>query len=297
MSDPNAVAVPHNGESSWDDFFPPDAQPAAGSQQTDNGSKGDQPSSAPAAAQPAAPAPSSIPAAFELRTKTGTVYKSLEETAKGIEHKDALIEQFIQREILRTGVHPITGQPVQLTSVQQPQSYMQDPKRYYQDLVSAAQKSDPDAVWKTQTQLIFDALAPYAPVMANLAKQQAIDTLSAEIKDFREFYNGEDYKKALAETPDLKDAIERAEVDNAHHQRLPGLYKVAYRVSQGLRLPEILKAQPQAAPAAQVRGTTAPATLTPAQPGVQPALYGNKAGRQALIAQMEASGVADSILS
>jgi hypothetical protein len=288
MPEPTAAPVHDGNPISWDELFPPDS---SGAQQADNSQKGDQqPPAVQAPAQPVAP----VPAAFELRTKTGSVYKSQEDAIKGIEHKDALIEQLRHRYILERGVDPLTGQPVQLAPVQQTANYMTDPKRYYTDLVSAAQKNDPDAVWKAQTQLIFDALQPLAPVMANLAKQQAVESLSSSIKDIREFLGSENYSSALKEVPDLKDAIERAEQDYTLHAKLPGLYKVAYQVSQGLRLPEILKSQPTTT-TQPVRPTTAPTTLPPPQSGAQPNLTGNEA-RKALISQMEASGVADSVL-
>lgn len=299
MADPTPASVPaaqpasvpyrDGGPLSWDELFPTEAQPAPGSQGATT-PQGGQPTQAQVAAQTAA----ANAAAFELKTKTGTVYKSAEDAIKGIEHKDALIEQLRQRYILERGIDPVTNQPVHLqTSQSQPANYMQDRKRYVDDLTQAAQKNDSEAIWNAQTKLIFDALAPLAPVMSKLAEQQAIETLSGEIKDIREFIGSEDYKRALEDAPGLSDAINRAKGDIQFNQQLSGLYKVAYRVSQGIRLPEILKAQPNQA-AQPVRTTTAPATLAPAtQTSVQASLHGGKASRDALIAQYEAQGVAD----
>lgn len=268
------VPVKDGGAVSWEELFPSEAP--AGTQ---------------AATTPAVTPNPSPAAQFELKTKTGSVYKSMEAATKGIEEKDTLIEQFRQRYILERGIDPITNQPVQLAS--QPRNYMSDPSSYVNDLTAAANKSDSQAIWAAQTKLIFDALAPFAPVMSNLAKQQAVETLSNEIKDFREFIGSENYTQALNDTPDLKDAIQRAEQDYQHHQRLPGLYKVAYRVSQGLRLPEILKSQPQSA-AQPVRQTTAPTTLQPpTQTTAHASLHGGKEARSALIAKFEAQGMAD----
>lgn len=276
------------GALTWDELFPPEPGAPAGSQGATTPQGG---------TQPTTPAPATTPAqanaAFELKTKTGTVYKSIEDAQKGIEHKDTLIEQLRQREILRTGIDPVTGQQVQLQPASQNVNYMQDRKRYVDDLTQAAQKNDSDAIWQAQTKLVSDMLAPLAPVMSNFAKQQAIETLSGEIKDIREFIGGEDYQKALEDTPDLRDAINRAENDYQHHQRLSGLYKVAYRVSQGIRLPEILKAQPAQA-VQPIRTTTAPSTLPPpTQSAVQPALHGSRDQRKELIARFEAQGAAD----
>ena len=286
----NVIPVRDGGPITWDELFPPEPGAPAGSQGATTPQGGNQAPPTPAASQTAA----TNAAAFELKTKTGTVYKSIEDAQKGIEHKDALIEQLRQRYILERGIDPVTGQQVQLQPTSQNVNYMQDRKRYVDDLTQAAQKNDSDAIWQAQTKLVSDMLAPLAPVMSSFAKQQAIETLSGEIKDIREFVGSDDYNKALADTPDLRDAISRAENDYQHHQRLSGLYKVAYRVSQGIRLPEILKAQP-ASPAAQpVRTTTAPATLPPPQQQTaQASLHGGKAARQALIQQMEAQGIAD----
>ena len=278
------------GALTWDELFPPGAE-TPGSQGATTPQGGNQPTQTPAATQTAA---QTNAAAFELKTKTGTVYKSAEDAIKGIEHKDALIEQLRQRYILERGIDPVTGQQVQLQSTAQTVNYMQDRKRYVEDLTQAAQKNDSDAIWQAQTKLVSDMLAPLAPVMSSFAKQQAIETLSGEIKDIREFVGGDDYKKALEDTPDLRDAIARAENDYQHHQRLSGLYKVAYRVSQGIRLPEILRAQPQQANAQPVRTTTATQTLPPPQQSsTQAALHGTREQRKELIARFEAQGAAD----
>jgi hypothetical protein len=287
----SAVHLKDGGPITWDELFPDHEAPVSGTQVATTTAGGTQPSATDAAAQTAA----ANAAAFQLTTKTGTVYKSAEEAIKGIEHKDALIEQLRSRYILERGIDPITGQQVQLQQTVQQSNYMSDQKRYVDDLTAAAAKGDYQGIHNAQTKLIFDALAPLAPVMSNLAKQQAIDTVSLELKDFREFYGSDNYKAALNESPDLKDAIQRSEQDIQHNQRLSGLYKVAYRVSQGLRLPDLLKAQPANAATATVRQTTAPSTLAPAQASTEApsAQMQTKEGRKALIDKFEAQGWGD----
>lgn len=294
--DPNPAAASANvnvGSSSltWDELFPAGVDPAAQGATTPQG--GTQPQSQ----APATQTPATASASPVIQTKTGTVYKTIDDATKGIEHKDTVIADMRQRYILATGIDPLTGQPaMQGVGVHQPTNYMQDKKRFFDDLSSAASKNDVDGVWNAQTKLIFDALAPLAPVMGNLAKQQAVEQLSSEIPDVREFMASDNYKKALTETPDLQAAIASAESNYEHYGRLPGLYKVAYRVSQGLRLPEILRSQAPASASQPVRQTTAASTLTPTtQTGFAPSLY-TKEGRKALQAQLEAKGVADAPL-
>jgi hypothetical protein len=279
-----SVPVKDGGAVSWEELFP-ESQAAT----TPEGQQTQQ-----VQAQPVQTAVT-VPATPVIQTKTGTVYKTVEDAIRGIEHKDTVIADMRTRMILATGIDPLTGQPALPSGgVQQPANYMQDRKRFVDDLKTAAAKDDTDGIWNAQTKLIFDALQPLTPVMANLAKQQAVEQLAPEIKDIREFIGSDNYKQALTETPDLKAAIEAAENDYQHFNRLPGLYKVAYRVSQGIRLPEILKAQPQAPASQPVRPTTASQTLTPTTPEVaaHPSLM-TRDGRKALRAQLEAKGVAD----
>lgn len=294
MSDPANPNVPlRDGNAiTWDELFPPEsnaqtASPAA----TTPAVVTPQNAQAPAAQQAV-----TAPAAPVIQTKTGTVYKTVEDAIKGIEHKDTVIADMRSRMILATGIDPLTGQPAQQTaSQQQPaqKNYMQDKKGFYDDLVTAAQKNDAEGVWNAQAKLVFDALAPIAPVLSDFAKEKAVSTVSSEIKDFREFYSSDNYKQALNETPELANAIAIAENNLQEQHRLAGLYKVAYRISQGLRLPEILRSQ-QPAPASQpVRQTTAAQTLTPTTANeAQPNLY-TKEGRKALQSRFEASGFAD----
>lgn len=277
------------GEISWDELFPAGDTPVAQGATTPQGG-----TPAPAAPVPPPQPAAAAPAAPVITTKTGTVYKTVDEAIKGIEHKDTVIADMRSRMILATGIDPLTGQPaLPQSTVQQPKNYLQDDgTAFYTDLVAAANKNDAKGVFNAQTKLIFDALAPLAPVMNSFAKQQAVQQLSAELPDAKEFIGSENYTKALDETPELKQAIAAAESDFQHHSRLPGLYKVAYRISQGLRLPEILKAQPQQ-PSQPVRQTTAASTLTPTDShSAQPSMR-TKEGRAALRAQLEAKGVAD----
>lgn len=290
MSDaanPNVPLRDGNGIT-WDELFPPEtaSSPAATTQAAGTPQNAQVTAVQPAAATPALPL---------ITTKTGTVYKTVEDTIKGIEHKDTVIADMRSRMILATGIDPLTGQPAQQQVAQQPaqKNYISDKKAFYDDLVSAASKNDAEGVWNAQAKLVYDALAPMAPVLNNLAKEQAVSALTAEIKDFREFYSSDNYKQALADTPELANAIAYAENDLSQQGRLSGLYKVAYRISQGLRLPEILKQQAPLAASQPIRQTTAAQTLTPTSANESaPNLY-TKEGRKTIQNRFEAQGFAD----
>lgn len=279
---PSAPVTPVE-DLNWAELFPTDpgarvpALPASAT-----------PPATPPPTQPVAPPP--VVTSEFLKTTTGTVYKSADEAIKGIEHKDTLIEQLRQRYIFERGIDPITNQPVQSTP-QAPVPYTQDPNRYFKDLVGAVQKNDSTAYLNTQQQLILDTLGPIAPLITSMAKAQAADSVTVELKDFREFSATDNYRKVMDELPDLKQAIALAESDYRFHNRLPELYKIAYWTAQGRRMPELLRAQPPAAPTQPARPTTSPSTLTPpSAPATQPDMS-TAEGRKAIIAAAEARGV------
>ena len=57
------------------------------------------------------PAPlATTPAEPVIKTKTGTVYKTLGDAVEGIEHKDALIAQLRDQVKKNTGADPLTSQ-------------------------------------------------------------------------------------------------------------------------------------------------------------------------------------------
>lgn len=291
MSDPAASNVtPKDGNAiTWDELFPPDsgASPAATTQAAGT------PQNAQA---PVTQATVTTPAAPVIQTKTGTVYKTVEDAIKGIEVKDASIGDMRSKLIVLTGIDPLTGRSVsadaQAVSQPQTKNYMQDKKGFYEDLVTAAQKNDAEGVWNAQAKLVFDALAPMTGTFLELGKEKAVNTVSAEIKDFREFYGSDNYKQALEETPELANAIAFAENNLSEQPRLAGLLKVAYRISQGLRVPEIVKANQQQS-SQPVRQTTTGQTLPPAtQNEAAPSLL-TKEGRKAIQSRFEAQGFAD----
>jgi len=297
MNDPNAVNSPQadnwlhgevpGGDTPFSELF----GAPEGSLTAQPTTAAAEPSATPDAGQPA---PVASPS-FELRTRTGTVYKTVEDAIAGIEQKDTLIKQLRERYTAERGVDPITNQPVR--KADEPVNYMADPQRFARDLAAAAAKNDAAAYTQTQTKLIFDALQPIAPIISEFSKSRAQEVVSHEIKDFAQFRNSEDFSKVLDSNPVLKGAIEGAEKDVRFSEQLPGLYKLAYAAHTQSRLPELLKAvQAQNTPTQPTNTvkTMSAATITPtaavSAQSETDALTTSE-GRQELMKRLQAQGI------
>jgi hypothetical protein len=253
------------------------------------------------------------PASFELRAGE-SVYRSVEEAQRGIEHKDQLIQFFRQQEIQRTGVDPLTGQrvaPGQMSQMGQPQApirYIDDPNRYAQDLSEAArigaQTGDYSKYQAVQRQLATEQMetqfAPYQSVLQNFVETSAVQQVSASTPEFSKFYSSPEFKKTLDANPLLKMGIENAKSNPQFASQLPELYKQVYTVAENARLKaqlaELQKAsQINSNAQTQVRPTAQPTTTQPQtgmiQGGVDPRT--NPEARKALLKQMEQNGVLD----
>ena len=186
---------------------------------------------------------------------------------RGVNEKDALIEQMRQRYALVTGMDPITGKPI--AAQNQPQEgpdFYQQPDRYLDALYDAAKKGGPEAYRDVQAKFMMDTLKPLQPILQKAAKDQAVETLSQEIPNAKAFIGTQNYNKALDLNPELKQAISISESDQRFHSRLPGLYKLAYLTAQGMQLPELLKAQ---ATQTQTTSQTQQVQQTPVRTTVQ----------------------------
>lgn len=228
-----------------------------------------------------------------------SVYKTAEEATRGINEKDAVIEQMRQRYALVTGVDPITGKPVGVNG--QPQAevdFYQQPDQYLDALYNAAKKGGPEAYRDVQAKFLFDALKPLQPVIQKAAKDQAVETFTAEVPTAKGFVGSPAYTKALELNPQLNEAITISGQDQRFHSRLPGLYKLAYLTAQGMQLPELLQAQASQTqtPTQQVRQTAPVRTtvqpMTSSVPmTVTPPSFKTIDGIKAVIRDMEAKGV------
>jgi hypothetical protein len=250
--------------------------------------------------------------AFELKTKTGTVYKSMDDAVQGIEHKDTLISQLRQFAMERTGIDPLTGQPVApqqpyLQHQQQPQvqpqqqqGYLNNPQQYFQDLYQAYQNNNPEAYFAAQQRLIEEKLqaeyAPYVGMLMEQSKTNAVAKVTNEVQDFGKFYNSNSYRETLQKFPALANAIAVSENNAQYVGQLGDLYKMVHQLHQAATLPELIKQQQQAAiPPQQVRPTTQTTAITPPQTMSVPRNPNltNADQRRAVIEAFENSGKAD----
>lgn len=230
-----------------------------------------------------------------LKTATGTVYKSAEDAVRGVEHKDQLIAQLRQQLAQQTGSDPLKRQQASTPSAPENTNYLENQEAYFRDLGKAVEAKDQAKYLDVQRKFVYDALAPLTPTITTLVRTQAASTVEAEIKDFRQFQQSEDYVKTLDSMPMLKNAIEIAESNPTAAGQLPEFYKMAYYVHQGLKLPEIVQAQRVNAPEPvrpTVTSTPVTAPATNAGRVAQPSLN-TPEGRKAIIEQQERLGVGD----
>lgn len=245
-------------------------------------------------AVPAVPTPQ--PSASEEPFVRGskTVYKTREAAQKGIDDKDALIDQLRQQYTLATGIDPITKQPLNSITPQGNDSYVLNPAKYFSDLQGS---KTPEQLVRIQQKFVLDTFQPIAPAITSVTRNAAVKQVSDANPDFGAFYGSAAYKTTLENNPDLKQAVEVAEGDIAFHSKLPGLLKMTYLVHQGEQLPELLKAQRPATTQSPVRTTSTPSTPAPATYTNTPnaPTLRNQAGRKAIIASFEESGGLDKV--
>jgi len=282
---PSNWAPPAGADTPFDDFFATDGPVQPVTPPTPP---------APAAAQP--PAPPAPPAPPEFFLKAGqTVYKTKEEAERSLAYKDEVVETLRQREIQRTGIDPLTGKAVQVAP-QGPVNYASNQKQYVDDLLAAAAEApkDPTKYFGVQQKFVLDTMAPYAPILNDFSKQQAIATVSREIKDFPAFYGSEDYTKVLEALPELRDAIELSQNDLNFADRQTQLLKTAFWAAQGMKTPTLVQTAVQTAAAIPItpptRPTMAPSTAVPPTPTpVATESMETSEGRKAIMARLEPS--------
>lgn len=223
--------------------------------------------------------PASQSPEFYIKTSTGTVYKSQEDTVKGIEHKDRTIEQLRAKYKEATGRDPLTEEQPRPSR----KSYLADDKAYYKDMSEAVSKGDTRRFLEINRQLaqevVNEQVGPYAPVLQRVSRQEALSDVNSKIKGFQEFVNTEEYAKILDERPALAQAIKFAEGDPRFRYRqnpdgsfadsLPELYQLVYDSAQARKVPELLKQGPRAVTTtAQTppRPTMSTSSIAPGEP-------------------------------
>lgn len=268
------------------------------------------------AAEPApqAPAPTPEPPKFELKTSTGTVYKTAEDAVKGIETKDRTIDQLRSMLAAVTGEDPLAksgAKPAQTTAPQQPVSYLKNPARFAEDLTQAAEYGQKNGDWSKYAnvldqrtyEVVQAAVGPYMPVVQNVGKQQAMEAISRDVPDFRNFYGSTDYQKVLETRPKLANYIKTLEGNPTMQEDLAEIYRSVWNESQVHKLAE-LAAKPAPVP-------QNPTPRMPIQPNrtpdfkhepndgmrrntpVQKPTLATSEGRKALIEELERRGLGD----
>jgi hypothetical protein len=225
-----------------------------------------------------------------IKTKTGTVYKSIEDAVSGIEHKDALIAQLREQVKQNTGADPL----VATRRNNAPVSYREDQEKYFSDIADAVSKKDTGAYMRAQEKLIWDTLGPLAPTISALSKANAERVVSNQLPEFKGFLESEQYTQMAQDAPLLADAIRAAESNPAAASQLPELYKVAYLASQGRRIPELIQSARAEAPPVQPRPTVHSSQVAPPPTTGTPAPQASldtREGRKAMIEKMEGQGV------
>jgi hypothetical protein len=242
--------------------------------------------------EPQTTAPATTPVGPFLKTKTGTVYKSVEDAVEGIEHKDTLIAQLREQVKQRTGDDPLAARRSPAPNA--PVNYNDNNEQYFTDIANAVEKKDTRAYMAAQQKLIMDSLGFLSPTITSLSKANAERVVSEQIPEFKGFLSSEHYAHISEESPLLADAIRSAEANPAAANQLPELYRIAYLANQGRRVPELIQSAGNRTPAVQPRPTVQSTPLAPPAttgvPVVAPSLD-TAAGRKALIDQMEGKGI------
>lgn len=243
-------------------------------------------------AQPNAPQSQSATSQDDFTIRAGdTVYKSRDEVARGIEHKDAVISQLRNYVIQTQGVDPITGKQVGMPQfyrptqgepqANQPVNYAQDPDRYYQDLAEAnesAQKTgDKRKFFAIQQKFFQDnlnaSMGPVMPLVRDSARTRAIREVSTKLPEFDKLYGSKDWQETLDTKPTLRQAVTLAEHDVNLAQQLPEIYEVVYWATKGRQMPQLVQqaaaAAQQAAPPQGSQPRTTMQPMTPNPPKVQ----------------------------
>ena len=222
-------------------------------------------------------------------------YKSREEAETGIAQKDAIIEKLRQEAIQRTGIDPVTNQPVvRPQTPAEPHSYLRDPKSLYVDLGNLHASGDQEG-WTRKLgefvgEYVGQVLAPAAPLVLDSAKDRAIRGLEEKVPEFRKFLSSSEYKETLEDLPKLKMAIGIAESNLEAAPQLPEFYRLAYFAAQGRNASKPQPAQPVVA---QPRTTVPTTTVTPPNPAdVQKAPDMNTSeGRKAFMESFKQRGL------
>lgn len=264
-------------DNSWDDLFPPEGVPA-GQPQTVQGTS------------PQSQAPQVLNTPNQPFLQAGqTVYLTPEAAVEGTIHKDQYIDRvrtflrdqgFDPNRLERTQVEPVP-QVTGPSNGSQFKYYGQGQK-YFDALAQAADRKDRNAyeqVTREYNQEALNAtLAPYGPLLAEVARQRAVRQVTSEIPDFQRFSETPEFRKTVDSIPLLRELANIGESDPNAAARLPEVYKTVYLIYQGSRNTQVSSQAPvmQAppvmnTPTVRQNPTLPQSTLTPPAPGVDTA--------------------------
>jgi hypothetical protein len=236
-----------------------------------------------------------------------SVYNTREDAIKSLDEKDDKIEFLRNFAIDKTGVDPFKNTTVQPRAPQTSQvnndSYVNNPKKYVEDLAKAWESGDPQAYTRIQNRLIQENLSqvlqPFLPTIQQSVRTSAIEATAKQVKDFSStFFESPEYKTVMAENKILANAIENAENMIEFKDQLPELYRLAHAMVQNKKVPELLKAaqtvttQPTTSQISttQVRPTASPSTMNPPTPVSSTNWKTDPEARKAYIDRMKNGG-------
>jgi hypothetical protein len=257
-------------DSSWDDLFPPEGTPATPPQSV----QGTNP-------QSQTPQTSSTPSQPFLQAGQ-TVYLTPEAAVEGTIHKDQYIDR-VRTFLKDQGFDPnklerVPESAPQVTAPAGPNfKYYGQGQKYFDALAGAADRRDRNAyeqITREYNQEALNAtLAPYGPLLAEVARQRAIRQVSDEIPDFQRFAGSPEFRRTIDSMPLIKELANIGESDPNAAARLPEVYKTVYLMYQGTRNPQVSSPAPltqappvQNTPTARPTSTMPQSTLTPPAP-------------------------------
>src|SRR5260221_13346151 len=181
-----------------------------------------------------------VPSTPFIRTSTGTVYNSPEDTVRGIEEKDRIIAELRAAKAAETGIDPLKRQ-----------APTEDPNTVaFKRLAKAAESGNAEDYVQTLREITLQTLAPYGPLMAEAGREKILRASASENPALREFVGSAEYAGILERRPLLREAIQRAESDPGAVQQLQEFYGLAYSDAVTRRGPAgvLMHATPNARP-------------------------------------------------
>lgn len=277
-----ALTEAPGGDIPFDELFPPE---------------GSQPNPQETAGTP----PSAPPQAPEFFLRAGnSVYKTAEDAATGVAHKDTLIDRY-RAYLAEQNIDPDTLQSKPKPTPQSPD----DPYKFlgkegnlFDALSDAVGKRDrvgyDRAINNAVEERLNATLGPLAPLISEVAQQRAVRRVSEDAKDFGTFRYSEEFQSVRKQIPLLDNAIKAAEGDFRMAEQLPDLYRMVYLIHQGGRKSDPVVSTAPAVNPPTARPTTTPSTMTPPPPGVPTQNWATDSGsRKQLIKDMETRGIKD----